>query len=236
MNVPQHIAIIMDGNGRWALARGKERGEGHAAGVRALHDTLRNAADLGVRYLTVYAFSTENWNRPQGEVDALMALFAESITQYTSELVESGVKLRFIGDLSRLGADHKAHLLQAVASTAECDTITLIVALSYSARWELNKAFVNGLEACRDKQLNPYDNPIEPFLETAGIPDPDLLIRTGGEQRISNFLLYQMAYTELYFTSTLWPDFSKADLEAAIKDFNSRERRYGALPDTDTTP
>lgn len=236
MNVPNHIAVIMDGNGRWAQQRGKKRSEGHAHGVQALHDTLKNADALGVKYLTVYAFSTENWRRPDEEVAYLMNLFAESLAKYTPEFITSNVQLRFIGDLSRLSEETRSRIRESIKATEVCNGITLIVALSYSARWELNDAFAKGVEAYRQREVpNPYDDPIAPFLQTAGIPDPDLLIRTGGEQRLSNFLLYQTAYTELYFTDVLWPDFCNDDLMKAVQFFNSRERRFGALPDTETT-
>lgn len=229
---PRHVAIIMDGNGRWAKERGLDRSEGHIQGVQALYNIVKEAPSLGIEYLTIYAFSTENWVRPTSEVDHLMELFAESLVLYTEELAKNGVRLLAIGDLERLPKHSQEELARSIERTAMNKRLTLVIALSYSARYEINKAFCRCFmeKSSVDSFLfpqDPYANPIEPYLETYGLPDPDLLIRTGGEKRLSNFLLYQVAYTELYFTDCLWPDFGVGQLKDAIKEFSHRERRFG---------
>lgn len=232
--LPQHLAVIMDGNGRWAEQRGFKRSEGHIQGVKTLRALVKAAAQRGIKYMTVYAFSTENWVRPSEEVNHLMDLFAQSLTIYTEELDQEGVRLLAIGDLDRLPDASRKELNRSIERTSSNSRLTLIVALSYSSHYEINKAFCMGLEKYyggdkKELPCDPYDNPIEPFLNTVGIPNPDLLIRTGGEMRLSNFLLYQMAYTELYFTDTLWPDFDDEKLEEALKEYSQRERRFGTV-------
>ncbi len=233
---PQHIAIIMDGNGRWAKARGEERSRGHIEGVTALRRTVMAASREGVKYLTVYAFSSENWSRPTAEIDALMALLAQAIEQYTPEFMANGIRVRAIGDLKRLPLATQEAIDRTEKTTAKNSKITLIVCLSYSSRWEVNEAMRTLAQKVASGEINPKDLPeeeaIAPYLSTYGIPDPDLLIRTGGELRISNFLLYQLAYTELYFTPTLWPDFDEDDLHIAIQDFARRNRRFGNVDST----
>ncbi|MBK7087136.1 MAG: di-trans,poly-cis-decaprenylcistransferase [Flavobacteriales bacterium] len=214
--VPKHVAIIMDGNGRWAERQGEHRVVGHTSGVKAVRDTLVGATEIGIKYLTLYAFSTENWNRPQAEVDALMDLLVRTLMSELESLNENGVRLHAIGDLESLPGDCPAILQKAIASTAHNDRITLTLALSYSSRWELVRmAKQLGVVAAR--------------LCTAGMPDPELLIRTSGEQRISNYLLWQIAYAELFFTPALWPDFRKEDLFEAVLDYQHRERRFGLI-------
>ncbi len=234
--IPKHVAIIMDGNGRWAEAHGYNRSVGHAKGVEVVHSLVDNAAKLGIKYLTLYAFSTENWGRPANEVDSLMELFAQSLATYTNELNEKGVRLLAIGDLNRLPLQARIKLNESIELTKNNTVITLVIALSYSARVEINQALCKYLaehkgEFATDNFALPsaYDYPLATYLNTANIPDPDLLIRTGGELRLSNFLLYQMAYTELYFTPTLWPDFDKNELQKAITEFARRERRFGRV-------
>lgn len=233
----------MDGNGRWATRRELHRSEGHLAGVKALYDLVETCVGIGVKYMTVYAFSTENWSRPTAEVSNLMSLFAESLITYTEELKQKGIRLLAIGDLSRLPQPSLKELQRSIEYTSTNETLTLVVALSYSSRAEINHAFCEGIahyvrqEHLKDLSLDSYLYPIEKYLDTRGIPDPDLLIRTGGEIRLSNFMLYQCAYTELYFTDTLWPDFNREGLMQAIEEYSRRERRYGALSDTsDTLP
>ena len=228
--LPAHVAVIMDGNGRWAKQRGYDRIVGHQNGVTSVRETTEAAAEIGIQYLTLYAFSTENWGRPQQEVDALMELLVDTIEQETPTLNKNNVRLRAIGDLSRLpeGAENKLRncLKQTEANTG----LNLVLALSYSARWELTSA---AQAMCRDAQagrLNPddiTDRVVASYLNTRDMPDPDLLIRTSGELRISNFLLWQLAYTELYFTDTNWPDFRKENFYQAIYEYQQRERRFG---------
>jgi len=228
--LPRHVAVIMDGNGRWARRRGRERIFGHHQGVRAVRKTVEAAAELGVEYLTLYAFSTENWNRPDDEVSALMDLMVESINDETHTLVEKKISLKVIGDLSRLSENVRDRLYETMKVTSEGSRMKLIVALSYSSRWEISEACRRIAQAVKDNKIGVGDineETVSAYLETSDIPDPELMIRTSGEKRISNFLLWQMAYTELYFTEKLWPDFGKEDFYKAVADFQKRDRRYG---------
>lgn len=229
-NIPSHIAIIMDGNGRWAKERGLNRTDGHQEGVVAVRRIVEAASRAGINFLTVYAFSTENWNRPNEEVDALMELMVHSIVKETPNLIKQGVRLLVIGDSNRLPSKTRAALDNCINETANGTTITLILALSYSSKWEITQALRNMLHDIQTKQLIPDDlneETLSNYLTTKDIPDPDLLIRTGGEKRISNFLLWQLAYAELYFTDVFWPDFDAEHLNQAILDFQFRERRFG---------
>lgn len=228
--LPKHIAVIMDGNGRWAEKRGALRIFGHEHGVRAVRETVEAAAELGVKYLTLYAFSTENWNRPKYEVDALMQLLVKTINKETGTLIQNNIRLLAIGDLKSLQKDCYQELMSTIDITANNRGMTLILALSYSSKWEITEAVKKiALQVKNNElQLDDIDQElISSTLSTQGIPDPELLIRTSGEYRISNFLLWQMAYTELYFSKVLWPDFRKKDLYKAIIDFQTRERRFG---------
>lgn len=228
--MPRHVAVIMDGNGRWARRQGEERIAGHANGVRAVRETLTAAIEIGVRHLTLYAFSTENWNRPKSEVDALMDLLVRTVMGEVDELDRNGVRLRAIGDLDQLPPNCRKTLQLGMDRTAGNDRIDLILALSYSARWEITTMARALARAARDGQLDPDqidERAVAAHMTTAGIPDPELLIRTSGEQRISNFLLWQIAYTELWFTPVLWPDFRKTHFFQAVIDFQERERRFG---------
>ncbi|MBI1205881.1 MAG: isoprenyl transferase [Azospirillum sp.] len=229
--VPTHVAIIMDGNGRWAKARGLPRTAGHRKGVEAVRRTVKAARELGIGYLTLFSFSSENWARPDGEVSDLMQLLRFYLRSEIADLHKSGVRLRVIGDRSRLAPDIIKLIDNAEAVTGGNTNLTLVVALSYGARQELVLAARRLAEQVAAGQLEPREideSALAACLHTADIPDPDLLIRTSGEQRLSNFLLWQSAYAELVFLDTLWPDFSKRDLEDAIKEFHRRERRYGA--------
>ncbi len=228
--LPCHIAVIMDGNGRWAKKRGKMRIFGHENGVKAVRETAEGAAELGVKYLTLYAFSTENWNRPKMEVNALMKLLVKTIHQETQTLNKNDIRLQTIGDISKLSNDTRNELQKAIENTAGNKRMTLTLALNYSARWEITEAARLIAEKAKNNELDPNEITDEVFsahLATAGYPDPELLIRTSGENRISNYLLWQIAYTELYFTPVLWPDFNKEELYKAILDFQQRERRFG---------
>jgi undecaprenyl diphosphate synthase len=228
--LPRHIAVIMDGNGRWARQRGKERIFGHENGVTSVRDTVEAAAELGVPYLTFYAFSTENWCRPKKEVETLMQLLVEAIRNETPKLNENGVKLGAIGNLKALPPRCRQELQQAIELTAHNNRLLVNVALSYSSRWEMVNAAQKIAQKVQAGELKPEEideQLIDDHLETAGIPDPDLLIRTSGELRISNFLLWQIAYSELYFTPVLWPDFRKKHFFQAIIDYQRRERRFG---------
>lgn len=228
--LPQHIAIIMDGNGRWAEQQGMDRILGHQYGIKAVREVTEACAQLGVRYLTLYVFSTENWNRPSAEIEAIMALLVQTIHQETETLNQNNVRLRSIGDLNRLPQAVRAQFEECMALTAHNTGLNLVLALSYSSRWEITQA-VQQLGAQIEKgELKAADideNCISHALNTKDIPDPDLLIRTSGELRISNFLLWQLAYTELYFTSVWWPNFDKAELYKAILNYQQRERRFG---------
>lgn len=228
--LPRHIAIIMDGNGRWAKKHGLARMLGHQQGVQAVHRVTEAAAELGIEYLTLYTFSVENWNRPKAEVDALMTLLVDTIIRETPTLMKNNVRLLTIGDTEQLPADAKQRFVQCMQQTAGNTGLNLVIALSYSARWEITqaaKAIARDVEkgACDPNTIN--EDVFRRYLTTAAMPDPDLLIRTSGELRISNFLLYQIAYSEFYFTDTLWPDFTEEDFYNAIIDYQGRERRFG---------
>ena len=226
--VPQHIAIIMDGNGRWAQLRGKERQEGHQAGAAAVRQLVEDALKLGVKYLTLYTFSTENWKRPIAEVAALMALLFESVEEEL--FVKHNVAFRIIGDMSKLPDNVRDRLNGCVERTAKNDAMTLVLALSYSSKWELTEAVRSIASKVKEGSMDLADITDEIIgneLTTSFMPDPDLLIRTGKEQRLSNFLLWQLAYAEFYFTEVLWPDFNKEELCKAIYEYQSRQRRYG---------
>ena len=228
---PAHVAIIMDGNGRWAETRGLPRLAGHRRGAEALRHAVSAAIELGIPYLTVYAFSSENWTRPASEVDGLMGLLRRYLRSEIAELHKNGVRMRFIGERDRLPADVVDLIEEAEVRTADKKRLVLVVALSYGGRQELVAAVRRLAEAVEAGQLSPSDldeRRVAAELGTVGIPDPDLIIRTGGEQRISNFLLWQSAYSELLFLDKLWPDFSKEDLATAIQEYQKRYRRYGA--------
>lgn len=229
--IPQHIAIIMDGNGRWAAERGKPRSFGHQAGVDAVRRITSECTRLGVKYLTLYTFSTENWNRPADEISALMGLVLTSLEDEI--FMKNNVRFRVIGDMSRLPKDVYKKLMETEEHTAQNDTMTMVVALSYSSRWEIVKAMQDilqkhdeGVEGFKDVKMIDEEM-ISQHLTTNFMPDPDLLIRTGGELRISNYLLWQIAYSELYFCDIYWPDFMEEDLHKAIASFQNRQRRYG---------
>lgn len=228
--LPKHIAIIMDGNGRWAKRHNKARVFGHRNGVKSVREVTEGAAEAGIEYLTLYAFSTENWNRPKAEVTALMQLLVTTISKETKTLQKNNIRLKAIGDLENLPGNCHSELQKAMTATAQNDGMTLVLALSYSSKWEILNA-VNGLlndvKAGKINDVKVSEDLFNSYLCTADIPDPELLIRTSGEYRISNFLLWQLAYAELYFTSKLWPDFTKSDLWDAILDFQRRERRFG---------
>jgi len=232
--LPLHVAIIMDGNGRWAQRQGEQRIFGHQNGVRAVRETAEAAAELGVKYLTLYAFSTENWKRPRAEVDALMELLVHTIHAETETLNKNNIRLRAIGNLESLPPKCSNELKGAMEATASNSRMSLILALSYSARWEITNAVRQIADQAKAGTLNTGDideSLVEKYLTTTGIPDPELLIRTSGESRISNFLLWQMAYTEFFFTDKLWPEFSKEDFYTAIIDYQNRERRFGLVSD-----
>ena len=219
MKIPQHIAIIMDGNGRWAKQRGKDRSEGHFAGMMALRATVKAAAEMGVKYLTVYAFSTENWGRPQAEVDALMELVCTGVEMNTPELCQEGVRVEIIGDRRRFSEKVNAALDRITSKTAQGERMTLVLALNYSSRSELTFAVQQLAQKVADGELQPSDideKAISQSLYTASMPDPDLIIRTSGECRLSNFMMWQASYSEFYFTDVLWPDFGAEALEEAI--------------------
>jgi len=228
--LPIHVAIIMDGNGRWATQHGMERIFGHRRGVESVRSVIEAAAELGIKYLTLYAFSTENWGRPDEEVSALMGIMVQSLNKETDTLIKNNIRLIAIGDIERLADDVQARLFETIHLTSGSTGLVLNVALSYSSRWEITQAAkIIALEV-RDGTLKPDDideGEFEKHLGTSGIPDPDLMIRTSGELRISNFLLWQLAYTEFYFTEKLWPDFGKEDFYNAIIDFQKRQRRFG---------
>ena len=229
-HIPSHVAIIMDGNGRWAKQRGLPRTEGHIRGQDALRTTLRAAARRGIKYLTVYTFSTENWSRPQEEVDALMSILVSAIHAETPQLIAEGVRMRAIGDLSRLPQQAQDSLAESIELTKDGAQITLILALSYSSRDEIRRASQRLAAEAATGRLRPEEiteELISSYLDTAEYPDPDLVIRTGGEERISNYLLWQSAYSELYFSETYWPDFGQEALDEALAAYASRERRFG---------
>ena len=227
-NIPQHIAIIMDGNGRWAKQRGLDRSQGHQAGAATVRSLVEHALRLGVKYLTLYTFSTENWNRPVAEVAALMALLFESIEEEI--FVKNNVAFRIIGDLEKLPENVRERLNACVERTAKNDSMSLVLALSYSSKWEITEAVRSIASKVKDGELaldDIDDKLISSELTTTFMPDPDLLIRTGKEQRLSNFLLWQVAYSEFYFTDVLWPDFTKEELYKAVYEYQQRQRRYG---------
>ena len=231
-NVPQHIAIIMDGNGRWAAERGKPRSFGHQAGVDTVRRITSECTRLGVKYLTLYTFSTENWNRPADEVSALMGLVLSSLEDEI--FMKNNVRFRVIGDIDRLPEEVRCKLAETEEHTAGNTAMTMIVALSYSARWEITRAVKNIAARVAEKAILPDDineDMVSENLVTSFMPDPDLLIRTGGEVRVSNYLLWQIAYSELYFCDTYWPDFSEDDLHKAIISYQGRQRRFGKTGD-----
>lgn len=230
--IPQHIAIIMDGNGRWARKRGLPRVAGHRRGVETVREMVETCTELGVKFLTLYTFSTENWKRPVQEVSTLMRLIVSSLQNETNELHANNVKLNTIGNIKQLPEVVQDELKQALEKTKENTALTLNLALSYSGRWEITKAVQQICEKYKDGSIRLEDideEMISNFLDTKDIPDPDLLIRSGGEYRVSNFLLWQIAYSEIFVTDTLWPDFSAENIIEAIKDFQSRERRFGLV-------
>ena len=229
-NVPKHVAIIMDGNGRWAKQKGKLRVFGHKNGVKAVQSTIEGAARIGIKYITLYAFSTENWNRPKFEVNALMELLVDTIQKEINTLNKNKIRLKAIGDLSTLPRKAKDKLKNAIEETAKNDHMTLVLALSYSSKWEIINAVKQISKKVKSDELSTdeiNENIIDNCLSTKGIPDPELMIRTSGEHRVSNFLLWQLAYAELYFTPKLWPDFRENDLFEALLSFQKRERRFG---------
>lgn len=228
--LPNHVAIIMDGNGRWAKREGLARMFGHRKGVETVHAITEAAAELGIKYLTLYTFSTENWNRPKEEVDALMSLLVDTIAKETPTLMKNNIRLETIGDMSRLPEQTRNKFLNCIQETSKNTGLTLVIALSYSARWEIIRAAQEIAQAVKNEKLLVEDineEVMSAYMTTKNIPDPDLLIRTSGELRISNFLLWQLAYSELYFTDSLWPEFSTEEFYHAILDYQHRERRFG---------
>lgn len=231
-NIPQHVAIIMDGNGRWAKLRGKERSEGHVAGMEALRCTIQNAAEAGVKYLTVYAFSTENWGRPKQEVEALMALICRGVELEADNLREAGVRVKVMGRRENFSAEVAEAIRSIEEQTAAGEQLTLILALDYSSRSEICDAVRDIARRVQQGELAVEqidEHLISESLLSAGVPDPDLVIRTSGEYRLSNFLLWQVSYAELYFTDVLWPDFDGEELQKALEAYAARERRYGLV-------
>ncbi|WP_111670888.1 isoprenyl transferase [Algoriphagus litoralis] len=229
-NIPKHLAIIMDGNGRWAKKKGAMRIFGHRHAIQAVKDAIEGADNLGVKYLTLFSFSTENWSRPQDEVRALMELLVKTIIDEISLMMKNNIRLITIGDVSSLPKSAFEKLQEAKKLTENNTGLTVILALSYSGQWELTQATKRIVQKVSKGELNPEEitqQTVADHLETAGIPDPELMIRTSGEYRISNFLLWQLAYTELYFTPVLWPDFRMEHLYAAVEDYQKRERRFG---------
>ncbi len=225
-NIPTHIAITMDGNGRWAQLKGKLRVFGHQNGVKAVRDTVEAAAEIGVKFLTLYAFSTENWGRPDSEVNALMALLVSAINKETKTLMDNNIKLSTIGETDSLPSKARNKLVEVIEKTKKNTRMTLILAISYSGRWEILNATKKLIsEGIQPENVN--ESMFQQYLTTKNVPDPELLIRTSGEYRISNFLLWQIAYSELYFSEKLWPDFRRTDLEHAILEYQNRERRFG---------
>lgn len=228
--LPQHIAIVMDGNGRWAQKNGMQRYQGHQEGVVSLRKVVETAGEIGIKYLTVYTFSTENWKRPQEEVDALMELITLSLQSEMADLIRNNVRLDVIGDVDRLPERTWANLRQSIADSKDNTGLTLILALSYSSRWEIVNATQQITQAVKEGVLSAdaiTEDLFSSYLTTRNLPDPDLLIRTGGEHRISNYLMWQLAYAELYFTNLYWPEFRGEHLIEAIVDYQSRERRFG---------
>lgn len=232
MNVPQHIAIILDGNGRWAKAKGMPRNYGHAQGSKNVERICETAYKMGVKYLTVYAFSTENWKRPQNEVDALMTLLRNYMKTCLKTAEKNQMRVRVIGDLSGLDDDIRNRIIELEEASKNNDGLNFQIAINYGSRDEMIRAMKKMMKEC-EQGLIPVDEiteeKFETYLDTHGIPDPDLLIRTSGELRLSNYLLWQLAYTEFYFTDVPWPDFTKEELEKAIEQYNNRDRRYGKI-------
>ena len=228
--VPEHVAIIMDGNGRWAKARGMERSAGHAEGVNTVRTITEIASEIGVKHLTLYTFSTENWNRPQQEVDALMHLIVMAIERETPDLIKNNVRLDMIGDFDRMPAMALDRLKECIERTSQGTGLNLNLAISYSARWEITEAVKRIAQKVVTGEIDPAaitDDTVSAHLNTRNMPDPELLIRTGGDLRVSNYLLWQIAYSELYFTDIYWPDFGRAEFLKAIEKYQSRERRFG---------
>lgn len=228
--LPEHVAIIMDGNGRWAKQRNLDRSMGHVEGVNTVRRITEAASELGVKYLTLYTFSTENWNRPKEEVDALMNLIVVAIERETPDLIKNNVRLTMIGDIARMPEFASERLKKCMDDTSHCNGLTLVLALSYSSRWEIVEACraIAAKVQCGDMNVDDIkDETISENLTTKNIPDPDLLIRTAGDLRISNYLLWQIAYSELYFTPVFWPDFSKEEFYEAVLEYQTRERRFG---------
>ena len=228
--LPRHVAIIMDGNGRWAKAKGKDRSFGHQEGVVSVRKIMDAVTQLGLKYLTLYTFSTENWNRPEEEVQALMSLLVSAIHRETPDRMKKNVRLTAIGDLSRLREDAYNTLQECIDTTSANTGTTLVLALSYSSRWEITRAARQLAQEVLEQKINPNDITeamVSDHLTTKNIPDPDLLIRTGGEKRISNFLLWQLSYAEFFFTDVFWPDFREEELYEAILYYQQRERRFG---------
>lgn len=231
--LPKHVAIIMDGNGRWAKKRGNQRIFGHKNGVKSVRETAEAAAELGISYITLYAFSRENWNRPNREIDALMTLLVSTLESEIKTLMENNIRLLSIGEVTRLPENVQEKIAEAKRKTSENTGLKLVLALNYSARWELAEAMKKFSEDVKQKKTNGNLDieTAKKYMTTKDIPDPDLLIRTSGEQRLSNFLLWQLAYTELYFTQVLWPDFRKENFYEAIVNYQNRERRFGKTSD-----
>ena len=232
--IPQHIAIILDGNGRWAKAKGMPRNYGHTAGAKNVETVCQAAHDLGVKYVTMYAFSTENWNRPEGEVEALMKLLESYLKNCIKTADKNNMRVRVIGDTTRLSERFQERIRELEAASAKNDGLNLQIAINYGSRDEMTRAMRRMSEDVAAGKRNPEEiteSVFEEYLDTAGIPDPDLLIRTSGELRLSNFLLWQLAYSEFYFTDVPWPDFHKEELERAIEAYNKRDRRFGGLTD-----
>jgi undecaprenyl diphosphate synthase len=228
--LPQHVAIIMDGNGRWAKAHGLDRSEGHREGVVSVRKVVEAAVAIGLKYLTVYTFSKENWNRPKEEVEALMSLMVAAIYRETPDLMKNNVRLEAIGDMERIPDEVRKTLESCMKQTSANTGTTLVLALSYSSRWEILEAVKNIVEKVKYRMMDTEDineKVFSEYLTTSALPDPDLLIRTGGEKRISNFLLWQLSYAELYFTDLYWPDFRENEFYEAILSFQNRERRFG---------
>lgn len=228
--IPCHVAMIMDGNGRWAKSRQKVRSDGHYEGITSVHNVTQLSSDLGMKYLTLYAFSTENWNRPKDEVDTLMTIIGWAIARELDELLRNNVRINLLGDIERVPDGPRGELYDARDRSAHCTGMQLNICISYSSRWEIVEAARKLAREAAEGKITPDDIDDALFanhLATAGMPDPDLLIRTGGEERISNYLLWQIAYSELYFTPVLWPDFGKEEYAKALIDFQQRERRFG---------
>ena len=232
MNVPQHVAIILDGNGRWAKAKGMPRNYGHAQGSKNVERICEEAWRMGIKYLTVYAFSTENWNRPDDEVNALMKLLRNYMKTSLKTAAKNDMKVRVIGDITRLDEDIQKRILELEEATKNNGGLNFQIAINYGSRDEMIRAIRKIAKDCVDGKVDPAEikeETFEQYLDTKGIPDPDLMIRTSGELRLSNYLLWQLAYTEFYFTDVPWPDFSKEELEKAIETYNHRDRRYGGV-------